>query len=133
MLEETGFRHVCVFTAVRLVIIIGLIFCGGTGLAGVMTWRALVTGTISNHADDVLGDGFVGASKFSLLSGGYICVLGVRLVHEVVVDGDVAVFKTVGLGKDPCVNPTPRVPHTWSRLNLTPIVPQTWSRLNHRI
>ena len=58
-------------------------------------------GNISNHADDVLGDLFVRSGEFSLLSGGDICVLDGHLFHEVLTDGDGAVFKIVGFGKDP--------------------------------
>ena len=58
-----------------------MIVYGGAGLAGGPTWHALATVTIINHADDFLGDGFVGAGEFSLLSGGNICVLDGRLVH----------------------------------------------------
>ena len=39
--------------------------------------RALVARTIVDNADDVLGDGFVGASEFFLLGGGYLHVFDV--------------------------------------------------------
>ena len=58
-----------VFTDVRLGIIFGLIVCGGAGLVVGLTWRPLEKGTIINHADYILGDGFVGSSEFYLLSG----------------------------------------------------------------
>ena len=60
MLEERGFRQGRVFTAVFLRSIVGSIVCGGAVLVGGMTWHALMTGNIINHADNVLGDGFVG-------------------------------------------------------------------------
>ena len=68
---------------------------------GGMTWRAMATGTISDHAADVYGDGFVGAGAFYLLSGRDLHVLDDRLVHEVLADGDGVVFKIFGLGEDP--------------------------------
>ena len=68
---------------------------------GRLSWRALEMGTISNHAGDVLGDGFIGAGEFSFLIGRDIHVLDIRMVHEVLEDGYGAVFKTVGLGEDP--------------------------------
>ena len=72
-----------VFTAACLVNITGLIVCRGAGLAGGLTLCALVMGTIINYTDNFLGDGFVGVREFSLLSGVDICVLGGRLIHEV--------------------------------------------------
>ena len=59
--------------------------------------------TVINNAEDILGDGFFGAGKCSLLGGGYICILDGCLVHEVFVDGNGTIFKVIGLGKDPCV------------------------------
>ena len=58
VIDEMGFRRGCVFTDVLLVVIIGLIVYGCTGIAGGLTWFTLVTGTISDHAEDVLGDFF---------------------------------------------------------------------------
>ena len=66
-----------------------------------LTWRALVASTISNHAYDVLGDGFFGSSEFSLLCVGYFRVFGGCLVHEVLIDSDGAVFEIISLGEDP--------------------------------
>ena len=57
--------------------------------------------TINDHADDILGDGFVRARKFSLLGSGDICVFDGRLVSKVLTYGDLAVFKIIGFGKDP--------------------------------
>ena len=65
-----------------------MIVCGVAVLAGGLTWRALETGTISDHADDVLGDGFVRSSEFSLLVSRYIFIFDGHLVHEVLIDGD---------------------------------------------
>ena len=92
IIEEKGFKWVRVFAAARLVIIIRLIFYRGKGLAGRLTWRAIVTGTISNHSDDVLVDGFVGAGESALLRGRDICVFDCRLVHEVLADVNGYVF-----------------------------------------
>ena len=78
-----------------------MIVCGGAVLAGGLTWRALETGTISNHADNFVGDVFFGAGKFSLWSGRDLRVLDVRLVHEILSDGNGAVFKIVVLGEEP--------------------------------
>ena len=58
-------------------------------------------GNIRNHDDDVLGDNFFGVGEFELLSGRDFCVLDVHLFHEVLEDGDEAIFKIVGLGEDP--------------------------------
>ena len=74
MLKERGFRRGSVFTAVRLGIVIGLIVCGGAVLAGGLTRRVMVTGTIRNHDENFLGDVFVRAIEFYLLSGGDIHV-----------------------------------------------------------
>ena len=66
-----------------------------------LTWRALTASTISDHDDDIHGDGFVRSIKFSLLGGGDICVFDGRLVHKVLTDGDLTVFEIISLGKDP--------------------------------
>ena len=44
---------------------------------------------------------FFGASKFSLLGSGYLCVFDGCLVHEFLTDGDGALFEIIVLGKDP--------------------------------
>ena len=75
MLEERGFRRGYVLTDICLGIIVRLIVCRGPGFAVGMTWSALASITIINHAGDVLGDGFVVSGKFSLLSGRYLCLL----------------------------------------------------------
>ena len=101
MIEEMGFRLVCVFTSIYLGFIVDLIGCEVAGFAYGLTWCAMAASNISYHADDVLVDGFDGASEFSLLSGRYICVFDAPLVHKVLTDGDGAVFEIMGLGKDP--------------------------------
>ena len=58
-------------------------------------------GNIIDHSDNVLADGFVYAVEFALLSVGNLWVLDVRLVHEIMADGDGAVFEIVGVGEDP--------------------------------
>ena len=68
---------------------------------GWITWPALSTVTVINHADNVLSGGFVGAGEFSLLSGGDLRIIDSHMVHEVLKDGDGAVFGNVGLDKDP--------------------------------
>ena len=78
-----------------------MVSCGVSGFECGLTGSALTAITISNYAGDVLGDGFVGASGFSLLGAGYICVFYGRLVHEFLTDGDGYVFKMIGIGKDP--------------------------------
>ena len=80
-----------------------MIGCSGTGFTSGLAWCVLKTITIKNNFDDVLGDGFVGAGKCSLLGGIDLCVIDVCLVHEVLADGDDAIFKNIGLGKEPCV------------------------------
>ena len=58
-------------------------------------------GTARDNSEDVLGDGFVRAGEFYLLSGGDLCMLGGRLVHEVLADVDRSVFKIIGISEDP--------------------------------
>ena len=65
VIDEMGFRRGRVFTDVLLVVIIGLIVYGCTGIAVRMTWFTLVTGTISDHAEDVLGDFFLDPVNFT--------------------------------------------------------------------
>ena len=65
--------------------------------------HALVAITISDNADDFLGDGFFGASEFSLFGGGDICVFDGRLVHEVLIYGYGGVLEIISLGKNPLV------------------------------
>ena len=101
MLDEREFRCGWIFTATCLVIIVGFIVCKVAGFSGGLTWHALVASNIINHADGILGDSFVRAGEFSLLSGGDLIVLDVCLVHEVLADGDVAAFKIVSIGNDP--------------------------------
>ena len=76
-------------------------FAGARVFVGGLSFCIIMASTISNYADDVLDDGFVGAGEFSLLSGRYVRVINGCLVHEVLSDGDGAVFKIVVLGKDP--------------------------------
>ena len=91
----------CVFTAVCLGFIVGLIGCGFVCFLCGLTWHVLSEITISDHANNVIGNGFVGASEFSLLGGGYLCVSDEHLVHEVLIDDDGDIFEIIGLGKDP--------------------------------
>ena len=75
MLEEKRFRRRPVVTSVCLRMIVCLIVFRGSGFLGGLDWCALMTITISNHYDDVLGDGFVGVDEFSLLCGRDTCVI----------------------------------------------------------
>ena len=90
-----------VFTDVSLVFNFSFFGCGISGFACGLTWRELAASTISNNTDNVLGDGFLGANEFSLLGGGFIRLFDVHLFDEVIIDGDGAVFKIIGLVKDP--------------------------------
>ena len=88
MLEERGFNMRRVFTAVLLGQIASFISCRVAGFVYGLAWCAVAASTISNHADDVLSDGFVGASEFYLLSGRDLCLFYGLLVHEFLTDGD---------------------------------------------
>ena len=88
MLEERGFNLGSVFTAIFLGFIFGLIVCVLAWFFCGLTWHAMVAITINDHADDVLGDGFVRSSEFSLLVGRDIFIFDGHLVHEVLIDGD---------------------------------------------
>ena len=99
MLDERGFLQGLVFSDVCLRIVFSLIVCGGAGFVGVLTLCTLAAITINNYSEIFLGDSFVGAVEFSLLSGGDLCIIDGCLVHEVLVDDYGAVFKIVSLGK----------------------------------
>ena len=101
MIDKRGFRWGSVFTSLCLIIIVSLDVCGGAGFVGGLSFRIIAASTISNYADDVLDDGFVGAGEFYLLSGRYVRVINGCLVHEVLADGDGSVFDIVGLGNYP--------------------------------
>ena len=101
MIEERGFSMGHVFTAICLGFIVHLVGCRVDGFACGLIWSALVTITIINHADNVFGDVFFGASKFFLLGSGYLCVFDGCLVHEFLTDGDGTLFEIIVLGKDP--------------------------------
>ena len=101
MIDERGFRWGSLFTSLCLIIIVSLDVCGGAGFVGGLSFHIIVASTISNYSDDVLDDGFVGAGEFSLLSGRYVCVINGCLVHEVLADGDGAVFEIFGIGEEP--------------------------------
>ena len=88
MLEERGFNLGSVFTAIFLGFIFGLIVYKVAGFLCGLTWHAMVEITISDHVEDVLGDGFVRSSEFSLLVSRYIFIFDGHLVHEVLTDGD---------------------------------------------
>ena len=88
MLEERGFNLGSFFTAIFMGFIVGLIFCGVAGFLCGLIWHALLAITTSYPADDVLGDGFVRSSEFSLLVSRYIFIFDGHLVHEVLTDGD---------------------------------------------
>ena len=77
MLDKRGFNLGLVFTAVSLGFIVGLIGCGVAGFVCGLNLRALVASNIVDNADNVLGGGFVGASEFFLLGGGYLHVFDV--------------------------------------------------------
>ena len=70
LLEEEGFNQGRIFTAKNLGIVIGLIVCGGVGLARGLTGRVLGTGNIINYAKYYLSDNFVGDGEVDLLRGG---------------------------------------------------------------
>ena len=72
-----------------------------------LDWCALTTFIVSYHSDDGPSGSFVGAGEFSLLGGGDLHILDVRLSHVVFADGYGAVFKVISLGKYPYV---PRCP-----------------------
>ena len=61
MLDERGFRQGRVFTAVLMGIIIGLIVCRDVWFVCALTYNALLASKISNHDENFLGGGFVGA------------------------------------------------------------------------
>ena len=88
MLEERGFNLGSFFTAIFMGFIVGLIVCEVAGFLCGLTWHTLVVITISDHAEDVLGDVFVRASEFSLLGGRDIFIFDGHLFHEVLTDGD---------------------------------------------
>ena len=64
ILEERGFMPGCVFTGIRLVIIIGVIVCGGAGLEVGLTWDVLAMVIIKNHTDGVLGNFYLELVNF---------------------------------------------------------------------
>ena len=76
---------------------------GEWGFESSLDWYTLMTSTFRNHDNDVLGDGFVRAVKFSLLGGADLQVLYGCLVHGVLWDGDGAILKVIGFGEYPCV------------------------------
>ena len=88
MLDERGFRQGRVFTSVLMGIIIGLIVCRDVCFVCALTYNALLAIKISNHDENFLGGGFVGASEFYRLIRGYLFVLDDCLVHEVLADDD---------------------------------------------
>ena len=88
MLDERGFRQGRFFTAVLMGIIIGLIVCRDVWFVCALTYNALLASKISNHDENFLGGGFVGAGEFYRLSEGDLFVLDGCLVHEVLADDD---------------------------------------------
>ena len=63
-----------------------------------------MTGTFIDRYDNVLGCALVRSGKFSFLSGRDLHVVGDRLVHKVMVDGDRSVFDIFGLDEDPRIS-----------------------------
>ena len=88
MLEERGFNLGSFFTTIFLGFIFGLIVDGVAGFLCGLIWHAMLAITTSYPADDVLGDGFVRSSEFSLLVGRDIFIFDGHLVHKVLSDGD---------------------------------------------